>query len=276
MRSPPALIGTYRPPGVRVGGRAFCLYRDAEVVITSVSDAPIPWPRCRAVGVRGGSGLLVTEALIRAIRTESAAALKHWFGVGTHAVWNWRRAFGVRQWGTPGSRRLLDETTRAANAATRGKKLPRSPPGSAGRARPATRLVQAVALQGEGPHRAPVVHVGGGDPDVIRLPGVRPEPGVGRDEPAGVVGLELEDEAADAARPAAEGEDPAADAEAGGAEAVRLRRTGEREAHLPHHPERRPSGRHDLALRVRTSQHATAAGRGRTGRSPARGGERPK
>jgi hypothetical protein len=120
------LLGTYRPPRVRVGGRAFCLYRDADVVITSISGAPIPWPRCRAVDSRGGSGLLVTEALVRVIRTESAEALKYWFGVGTHAVWGWRKAFGVTQWGTPGSRRLLDETTRKANATVRGKKLPRA------------------------------------------------------------------------------------------------------------------------------------------------------
>src|SRR5262249_31675142 len=54
----------------------------------------------------GGSGLLVTEELVRAVRSESAVAIKCWFGVSTNAVWNWRRAFGVTQWGTEGSRRL--------------------------------------------------------------------------------------------------------------------------------------------------------------------------
>src|SRR3954471_1279690 len=69
------LMGTYRPPRVRVGDVATCLYRDADVVVTSVSAGRIPWPRCRRREGSGGSGLLVTETLVRAIKTESAAAL---------------------------------------------------------------------------------------------------------------------------------------------------------------------------------------------------------
>jgi hypothetical protein len=48
----------------------------------------------------------MTEELARAVRCESAVAIQHWFGVGEHAVWNWRRALGVSQWRTEGSRRL--------------------------------------------------------------------------------------------------------------------------------------------------------------------------
>ena len=65
----------YVPPPLRKGDRVFCLYRDADVVITAWSDARIPWPRCRAVGSVGGSGLLITDELVRAIRTESSVAL---------------------------------------------------------------------------------------------------------------------------------------------------------------------------------------------------------
>jgi hypothetical protein len=108
------LLGApYRCPAVKKGDRAICLLRDAAVVITGWQEARILWPRCRAKGVRGGSGLLVDEELARAIRTESAEALKYWFGIGTHGAWHWRKALGMGQRGTPGSRRLFDKSGRA-------------------------------------------------------------------------------------------------------------------------------------------------------------------
>jgi hypothetical protein len=100
------LHGPYLPPALQRGDRTTYLFRDAEVTITSWTDAPIPWPRCRAIGRRGRPGLLVTEELIRAIRTESSVAIQHWFGVTATTVWRWRKAFGVTRWGSEGSRRL--------------------------------------------------------------------------------------------------------------------------------------------------------------------------
>ena len=61
--------------------------------MTGWRDGPVIWP----LGVREGPGrvgrpaLIVTRALERAIRTESALALKHWFGVRTTLVWRWRK-----------------------------------------------------------------------------------------------------------------------------------------------------------------------------------------
>ena len=107
MSSPPELLGEYQAPAIRRGDRVFCLYRDADCVVTYWNDAPIPWPRVQVVGAQGGSGLLVDEAILRAIRTESSIALQHWLGVGPRAVWSWRKAFGVSQVGTEGSKRAV-------------------------------------------------------------------------------------------------------------------------------------------------------------------------
>jgi hypothetical protein len=121
------LLGApYTPPRVKRGDRAFCLLRDCDVVITRWTDARIPWPRCTVPRRGGGSGLLIDEELARAIRTESAEAIKYWFGIGTHGVWNWRKAFEVKHWGTPGSQRLQLDLIAKASAVTRGKKLPKA------------------------------------------------------------------------------------------------------------------------------------------------------
>jgi hypothetical protein len=117
----PTLIGRYPVPAVRKGKRVTCLFRDGEAVITGVQDAPIPWPRCRRVGTRGGSGLWVNETLVRAIRTESSLALQHHFGVSAETVWRWRKSFGVRRLGTPGSEALHAELSARGTAGIKAK-----------------------------------------------------------------------------------------------------------------------------------------------------------
>lgn len=117
----PPLIGTYTPPAVRVGDRVTCLFRDALCVVTSTSGAPIAWSRVRAVDHRGGSGLWVCPDLVRAVRTESAAALRHWFGASATTVWAWRKAFGVGRTGTKGSRRAIQRAAELGAAALKRK-----------------------------------------------------------------------------------------------------------------------------------------------------------
>jgi len=101
------LHAPYDPPPLKRGDPGTCLFRDCDAVITSWTDARISWPRCRALHhKRGRPALLVDDELLRAIRTESAEAIKYWFGVSTYTVWSWRKAFGISQWGTEGSRLL--------------------------------------------------------------------------------------------------------------------------------------------------------------------------
>jgi hypothetical protein len=115
----------YHPPRLQRGDRAHCVYRDAIVVVTSWTDAPIPWPRCRALdSPGGGSGLLVDDELARAVRGESAAAVMYWWGASARAVWAWRRALGVGRADSEGSRRLIRAAAEKGAAQLRGKPLP--------------------------------------------------------------------------------------------------------------------------------------------------------
>lgn len=91
MTTPPALLGTYTPPPARAGARLYCHYRRAWCRVSSWTEAPVPWPRGVQIGIRSGPGLIVTRVLVRAVKTESAESLKHWFGVGTKVAWQWRK-----------------------------------------------------------------------------------------------------------------------------------------------------------------------------------------
>lgn len=100
------LHGPYQAPVLRVGDRTHCLFRDCEVVVTNWTDAPISWLRCLPVGRKGCPSLLVDGELARALRTESAAAVGHWWGAAPGVVSRWRKAAGVGM-ENPGSRRLI-------------------------------------------------------------------------------------------------------------------------------------------------------------------------
>jgi hypothetical protein len=108
------LHGPYTAPAVRRGGRLNCLVRDCEVVVTSWTDARLPWPRGYPSAGSGprGSGLVVEGELARAVCCESAAAIGYWWGVSKNTVTKYRQALGVTLKNNESTYRLLQ-----ANAA---------------------------------------------------------------------------------------------------------------------------------------------------------------
>src|SRR5262245_55589607 len=117
----PVLRGTYDPPAVRIDQRVFCRVRHKWCRVTSFTDAPISWPRGQPLKQRGGGGLIVNATLERAIRTESAESLRHFFGVTGGVVWRWRKAFGILRAGTPGSAARIAESSAKGAAAMKSK-----------------------------------------------------------------------------------------------------------------------------------------------------------
>jgi hypothetical protein len=117
-RSLPALRGTYEPPKLRLGQLTDCLVRDETLVVSSWSEAPISWPRgCRPVQSPGSPSLIVDEELARAVREESAAAIRYWWGVSNRTVCKWRKALGVDRRNNEGSQALIHAATTRARSA---------------------------------------------------------------------------------------------------------------------------------------------------------------
>jgi hypothetical protein len=111
------LHAPYRPPRCRKGDRLTCLARDREVIVTGWTAGRIFWP----VGIpaekrTGRPSIVVDEELARAIRSESAAAVKFWWGVGDLVVWKWRKALGVTRTNNPGTHRLVQAAAEAGAA----------------------------------------------------------------------------------------------------------------------------------------------------------------
>jgi hypothetical protein len=102
------LLGKYWMPRFRIGRRVLCEVR-GEMVITGMTDAPIPWPVGK--GGRGRHSPVVYKGLAKAVRRESEQAVCHWFGVRTTTVWKWRKALGVETT-NEGTRRLFRTYTK--------------------------------------------------------------------------------------------------------------------------------------------------------------------
>jgi hypothetical protein len=102
------LFGHYHAQPLKRGDRAWCEYRDCDVVVTGWTNGRIPWPLCRRVDPPGGHpGFLVEEELARAVRHESALAIQYWWGVCQKSVCRWSRALGVGRMDNEGTSRLV-------------------------------------------------------------------------------------------------------------------------------------------------------------------------
>ena len=96
MAPPPLLLGSYTPPAVNRGDLVDCSYRQTLCQVIGWTSAPLPWPVVVRAEGRGGRGLWVEEALERAIRAETPAALMHRLGVSRRTVYLWRKRFKVK------------------------------------------------------------------------------------------------------------------------------------------------------------------------------------
>lgn len=94
------IAGPYRAPRCRVGRTLACLVRGA-VIVAGIADAPIPWPYSTGPGQKRLP--VLRGDLVRAVRTESVAAVAHHWGVSRWTVRRWRHRLGVPRY-NPGTR----------------------------------------------------------------------------------------------------------------------------------------------------------------------------
>ena len=90
------LHGPYRTPEVSVGDILRCRIRGI-VVVGSFSKGRIPWPMTKHRGPGASPAYILRGDLVRAVRCESVAAIRYWFGVGTATITKWRWALGVQR-----------------------------------------------------------------------------------------------------------------------------------------------------------------------------------
>jgi hypothetical protein len=94
-------FGPYRTPRFKYGSIVQDEIR-GEVKVVGLTDGRIQWP----IGLRGRrKSLVMTGALTRAIRRESALSVAYWWGAGIRSVTKWRRALRVPA-NTDGTHRL--------------------------------------------------------------------------------------------------------------------------------------------------------------------------
>jgi len=109
------LHAPYTAPVPRRGTPSRCLIR-GRITVVGWTDAKLSWPLCTLPGRGGAPSIQVDAELARAVRHESAVAIRHWWGVTAKVVARWRRALGVTRTNCEGSRRLIQAAARAGAA----------------------------------------------------------------------------------------------------------------------------------------------------------------
>lgn len=123
----------YVMPLCTIGG---CLLDKARgpVRVFGITDAPVQWPFTRPRG-RGPISLILCGDLVRAVESESVAAVSRAWNVSRSRVQRWRRELGVPTWndGTLAlcrrelPRRITPAEGRAGGLASRGTPKRRRP-----------------------------------------------------------------------------------------------------------------------------------------------------
>lgn len=106
------LHGPYKPPPVGIGDWLEC-EAHGQLRVRKWSKGIIPWPMgCRGKG-RAGSRptYILCGDLVRAVRRESAEAIKHWWGVSNPTVTKWRKCLETPKY-NEGTRRLCGDWMR--------------------------------------------------------------------------------------------------------------------------------------------------------------------
>jgi hypothetical protein len=113
------LGGPYVPPLIAIGGWLKCELR-GELQVGGYTNALIPWP----VAVGHAQQRIVCGDLVRALKTESLAAVSFHFGICHSLVSEYRHRLGIERF-TPGSMRLFRRTIDLARTAEARAKISR-------------------------------------------------------------------------------------------------------------------------------------------------------
>lgn len=98
------LFGPYQMPKCKIGRALPCRIR-GRACVQGITAAPMQWPYTFRSRVNRRPSVIVCGDLVRALRSESAAAIAYWWGVSLCTVWRWRSELGVERF-TEGTRDL--------------------------------------------------------------------------------------------------------------------------------------------------------------------------